>query len=232
MTWASVSAALGVSVSALLKWEKDPDVHARRRAACPRCGTAVLDVVAYSALLGYYLGDGHIARAARYYALRVACDEMYPGIIEDVTSCVASMRPAARVFLVRRPGCVDVQAHWQHWPCLFPQHGPGPKHLRPIVLESWQREVVQKQPGPFLRGLFHSDGCRANNWTRRTVAGQPKVYRYPRWQFSNASEDIRELCCWALDMVEIPWRQSNARVISVSPREAVARLDALIGLKG
>jgi hypothetical protein len=42
------------------------------------------------------------------------------------------------------------------------------------------------------------------------VAGQPKRYDYPRWQFTNVSADIRELCCWALDLVDIPWRQSNA----------------------
>lgn len=112
-----------------------------------------------------------------------------------------------------------------------PQHGPGRKHERPIILEDWQRAVVEDHPGPFLRGLFHSDGCRVDNWTRRVVAGEPKIYRYPRWQFCNASQDIRELCCWALDLVEIPWRQSNVRVISVSRRAAVARLDELIGLK-
>ena len=58
-----------------------------------------------------------------------------------------------------------------------------------------------------------------------------KRYDYPRWQFTNVSHDIRELCCWALDLVEISWRQSNAKTISVSRRADVERLDALIGLK-
>jgi hypothetical protein len=107
----------------------------------------------------------------------------------------------------------------------------GRKHERPIALESWQRRIVEAHPGPFLRGLFHSDGCRVINSTRRPVAGQMKLYRYPRWQFSNASADIRELCCWALDLVGIAWRQSNPRVISVSRREAVEALDTLIGPK-
>jgi hypothetical protein len=123
-------------------------------------------------------------------------------------------------------------SNWKHWPCLFPQHGPGRKHDRTIVLDQWQQRIVEAHPGPFLRGLFHSDGCRANNWTRRWVAGQWKRYDYPRWQFSNRSADIRELCCWALDLVDIPWRQSNRWTISVSTRPAVARLDRLIGLKG
>jgi hypothetical protein len=136
-----------------------------------------------------------------------------------------------RVFRVGAPGTVVVQAHWKHWPCLFPQHGPGRKHERPIVLERWQEDIVEAEPAAFLRGLFHSDGSRAANWTTRVVAGETKRYDYPRWQFTNVSTDIRELCCWALDLAEIPWRQSNAKTISVSTRAGVARLDELIGLK-
>ena len=129
------------------------------------------------------------------------------------------------------PGCVNVQSNWQYWPCLIPQHGPGRKHERPMVLEDWQRQILATSPGPFLRGLFHSDGCRVRNWTRRQVGGDWKRYDYPRWQFSNRSADIRELCCRALDLVDIPWRQSNKVTISVSIRPGVARLDELIGPK-
>lgn len=231
MTLAAIAEDTGISASTLIRWSKDPDALVRRRAPCPKCGSASLDRRAYATLLGYYLGDGHLARGPRYYALRVACDDNYPGIIDDVTTCIGEVRPSGRIFLVQRTGCTNVQSQWQHWPCLFPQHGPGRKHERPIILEDRQRAVVEDHPGPFLRGLFHSDGCRVDNWTRRVVAGEPKIYRYPRWQFCNASQDIRELCCWALDLVEIPWRQSNVRVISVSRRAAVARLDELIGLK-
>lgn len=230
-TWRSVADELGVSVSALMRWPNQTDAFELRRADCPRCGVASFDGPAYAALLGYYLGDGHISCAARHYALRVTCDETYPDIVKDVTACMAAMRPGGRIFLPRAPGCVNVHSNWQHWPCLFPQHGPGRKHERPIVLEDWQRSIVEEYPGPFLRGLFHSDGSRVKNWARRPVAGKPKTYEYPRWQFVNASQDIRELCCWALDLVDIAWRQSNVRVISVSRREAVARLDELIGLK-
>ncbi|WP_237111470.1 transcriptional regulator [Nocardioides sp. WS12] len=226
-----VSSELGVSVSTLIGWSKDPDAFERRRASCARCGSARLPASAYAALLGFYLGDGHIARGPRYFALRVSCDNTYLSIIEDVAACMAAVHPNGRIAQLRRPGCINVQSTWQHWPCLFPQHGPGPKHKRPIVLDDWQRTIVEDHPGPFLRGLFHSDGSRVKNWARRPVAGQPKTYEYPRWQFVNASQDIRELCCWALDLVDIPWRQSNVRVISVSRREAVARLDELIGLK-
>lgn len=116
---------------------------------------------------------------------------------------------------------------------LLPQHGAGPKHERPIALQTWQQCLVEAFPGAFLRGLFHSDGARVRNWARpRGPEGTPgRRYDYLRWQFVNASADIRELCCWALDLVGIAWRQSAPRTISVSRREAVAALDALIGLK-
>ena len=45
----------------------------------------------------------------------------------------------------------------------FPQHGPGRKHKRPIVLEAWQQAIVEAHPWQFLRGLLHSDGCRTIN---------------------------------------------------------------------
>ena len=168
---------------------------------------------------------------ARYYALRVSCDNAYPDIINDVAALISSVHPGRPVFRTAALGCTVVASHWMHWPCLFPQHGPGRKHERPIVLDDWQRQVVEAHPAEFLRGLFHSDGSRSKNWTRRRVAGEWKRYDYPRWQFTNHSADIRELCCWALDLVEVPWRQSNWKTISVSTRAGVARLDELIGLK-
>lgn len=71
-----------------------------------------------------------------------------------------------------------------------------------------------------------------NNWATRVVRGEKKRYDYPRWQFVNASEDILGLCTWALDLLEVTWRRSGQRVVSVSRREAVRRLDELVGPKG
>jgi hypothetical protein len=45
------------------------------------------------------------------------------------------------------------------------------------------------------------------------------------------SAEIRGWYCDALDLVGVPWRQSNAKTISVSTRAGVARLDELLGLK-
>lgn len=122
-------------------------------------------------------------------------------------------------------------AYWKHWPCVFPQHGVGAKHTRPIVLESWQQAIVERHPGRFLRGLFHSDGCRIVNWTEKTVAGERKRYEYPRYFFTNASEDILELCTWALDLLGIAWRRPTERQISMARERAVVMLDEHVGPK-
>ena len=132
---------------------------------------------------------------------------------------------------MRAPGVVVVQGNWKHWPCLFPQHGPGRKHERPIRLEEWQVDVVTAFPAPFLRGLFHSDGARVANWATRVVRGELKRYDYARWQFTNRSDDILALCGWALDLAGVAWRRSGPWTVSVSRKEAVAALDDLIGLK-
>ncbi|HEY0773790.1 MAG TPA: LAGLIDADG family homing endonuclease [Nocardioidaceae bacterium] len=228
----AVSLHLHVSRSALREW-RDHGVQPRGRATpCFRCeGTSPGDAAAYAALLGYYLGDGCVSRQRRTYSLRVSCDRGYPHIVSDVTAVVKAVHRGGRVCQVAAPGVVVVQNCWNHWPCVLPQHGPGRKHERSLTLEHWQRELVEAEPAAFLRGLFHSDGSRVNNWTSRLVAGERKRFDYPRWQFVNNSEDIRRFCAEALDLVGIAWKQSSWKTISVSTRAGVARLDELIGLK-
>lgn len=104
---------------------------------------------------------------------------------------------------------VVVQSNWMHWPCMFPQHGTGRKHERTLGMHAWQWDIVEQHPAEFLRGLFHSDGCRAKNWATQIVGGERKRYDYPRWHFTNESAEIMSWCGLALDMLEIPWRQSS-----------------------
>jgi hypothetical protein len=35
-----------------------------------------------------------------------------------------------------------IKSYSKHWPCLFPQRGPGPKHTRKIELEEWQAIII------------------------------------------------------------------------------------------
>jgi hypothetical protein len=141
------------------------------------------------------------------------------------------VKPGGRPHTRVRPGCVVTTVSWKHWPCLFPQHGQDGSTRGRSRSRTGNATLSRSTPADFLRGLFHSDGSRVANWATREVAGVPKRYPYPRWQFTNHSSDIRELCCWALDLLDLPWRQSNWKTVSVSRREAVARLDGLIGLK-
>lgn len=224
----AVSRELGINRSTLHAWRDTPRV---RTTNCSRCDDRALDEQAYAAMLGFYLGDGCVSQLARYCTLRVSCDAKYPGIIADVEQAIERVRPGHRTFRVRATGVVVVQSNWMHWPCLFPQHGPGRKHERVLGMQTWQRDIVNLHPADFLRGLFHSDGCRVNNWASRIVAGQKKRYEYPRWHFTNESAEIMTWCQEALDLLDIPWRWSSRRLLSVSRREAVARLDDLIGPK-
>jgi hypothetical protein len=80
---------------------------------------------------------------------------------------------------------------------------------------------------PLLRRLIHSDGCRSLN----TIHHPKKTYSYPRYTFSNRSDDIRGIFCDACDLLGIEWRVMNRWNISVARRDSVARLDEFVGLK-
>jgi hypothetical protein len=123
----------------------------------------------------------------------------------------------------QREGCIEVYSYWKHWSCVFPQHGPGRKHERHIRLVPWQEQIVERYPGAVLRGLLHSDGCR--------VLNRANGYVYPRHQFSNRSDDIRDIFCRACDLLGVDWKLSNAVTISVSTRSSVEKLDRIIGSK-
>ncbi|MGI8537601.1 MAG: hypothetical protein ACR2K2_14215 [Mycobacteriales bacterium] len=56
-------------------------------------------------------------------------------------------------------------------------------------------------------------------------------YRYPRYEFTNKSDDIRGICGEALDLLGIAWRPNGPWRISVARRAAVAALDEHVGPK-
>lgn len=234
-TLSEVSRARGVSRAAIRQWrDRSPGTTPHRSIEdCPRCTlTTPLVGPAYSHLLGCYLGDGCLSALPRgVFALRVSCDAKYPRVISDVQASIRQVRPASAVFEVWAPGCVVIQALWKHWVCLFPQHGPGRKHERPIVLEPWQQRTVDEHPKSLLRGLFHSDGCRSLNWTVRQLRDGPKRYEYSRYLFSNESDDIIGICAAALDALGIHWTRPRRNLLSVARRADVALLDEFVGPK-
>ena len=91
----AVARATGVARSTIREWR---DCEPRNRpGACPRCDTLPIDQEAYAALLGFYLGDGHIARAARYYFLRITCDLAHPQVIDDVVDLLGRIAGSSSI---------------------------------------------------------------------------------------------------------------------------------------
>ncbi|MGW6303192.1 helix-turn-helix domain-containing protein [Streptomyces niveus] len=204
---------------------------------CPRCDGRDLDRAAYVYLLGLYLGDGHISQHASVGApsLAITCGESWPGLMDECEAAIRAVFPDNSVCRVRRTGCRDVKVYSKHLYCLFPQHGPGRKHERTIALADWQREIVDAHPWELIRGLVHSDGCRNMNWTTRVVKGERKRYEYPRYWFTNVSDDIRQLYTDTLDRLGVEWkhctRHGKPYNISVARKASVALMDAHIGPK-
>ncbi len=70
-------------------------------------------------------------------------DASYPHLITLIERAIGRVHGGSgRVGTVSKVGCVEIYAHWQHWPCLFPQHGRGRKHRRTVALEPWQTRLV------------------------------------------------------------------------------------------
>lgn len=222
----------GVSISTIKRWRRgDRPGREYPRLFCPLCHRRPLDRRAYAYLFGLYLGDGHIARARTCYVLVLFCADAWPGLRREAEVALRAVMPSSAVCRVAKIGCTQVKSYSKHWPCLFPQHGPGRKHERRIELEPWQEEIVAEFPGAFARGLFHSDGYRGVNRVRRPLLGGDRWYEYPRYLFVNQSADILGLCGEALDRLGVTWRFSKPNTISVARRDAVARLDEFVGPK-
>ncbi|MFF4013585.1 helix-turn-helix domain-containing protein [Streptomyces sp. NPDC001843] len=202
---------------------------------CPRCMSRQSNRPAYAYLLGLYLGDGHIISKPKQHHLSVYCNAMQTGLIAAAEDAMRKVMPLPSVRRRYKPGCVEVKSYIKHWTCMFPQHGPGKKHERRIALEPWQQDIVDAHPWEFIRGLIHSDGCRITNWTTRLVGGERKRYEYPRYFFTNVSDDIRRLYTDRLDKLGIEWthrtRNGNPYNISVARKASVALMDAHVGPK-
>ncbi|MEW2394832.1 transcriptional regulator [Streptomyces sp. NPDC046862] len=231
----SVSMETGISRAAIRSWQVRIEPLMRSGIPCPRCRDIPgppEDPAAYAYLLGLYLGDGCInAHRRGVYFMRIALDNAWPGIINACETAMRSVRPDNSVYRVKKQGCVAVTGSSKHWPCLFPQHGPGTKHNRQIALEPWQQEIVDAHPWEFIRGLIHSDGCRITNWTTRLVRGAQKRYEYPRYFFTNKSADIIRLFTATLDKAGVDWKQANTNNISIARKASVALMDTHVGPK-
>jgi hypothetical protein len=156
----------------------------------------------------------------RTYVMRIFLNEGQPDVIDEAVRAMSELIPMRRVGLGRIGRCVIVRMYWGGWPSMLPQHGPGRKHSRRIVLEPWQEKLVATFPEQFVRGCIHSDGCRH----RRIVKGK----NYPAYSFSNRSNDILALFAWTCRLLGIHCSRSSQVAISVARRTDVARLDTVM----
>ena len=233
----SISMSTGISRATLHDWREHP-VSVNPRAFCPRCApNPVLPEpqADYAYLLGLYLGDGCIslagARDKRVWKLRIACADAWPGLIQECARAMIAVRPYNKVFTQQHPGCTEVVSTSRHWPCLFPQHGPGRKHLRRIELESWQRPLWRHMPGTLPVA-----------YSIRTAIAVSTGYEHVSLT-ETTGMSIRAICsatsprtfcgCAGRRWTGSGWcgASHGGTVISVARREAVARLDEFVGPK-
>ena len=226
-----ISRRLGVPRTTVRDWRKPRYVPRRPRRApsrCPRCwlpATRVeFDAGDYAELLGIYLSDGCINVGPRAERLRIFLDAAHPNVAAETEALLKRCFPENRVGRGSRHNghMVVLWVYSGHLSCLFPQHGPGKKHQRRILLEPWQDELVATAPWRFLGGCIRTDGCAFINRTG--------PYEYLSYDFCNLSRDILdhfERTCRGLGLR--PRRTANR--IRLNRREDVARMVEHVGIK-
>ena len=230
-----ISRVTGVPRSTISAWRHGRGCNWHRKLATACGDWRPVDEPAYAYLLGMYLGDGCLSVGRLGSAsLLVSLDTGYPQVVEEAGAAMAALfagSPLRRAYHATARVVVLKVSH-PALPYAFPQHGPGHKHKRPIELTEWQQRITRAHPESLIRGLIHSDGCRClNRFKVKLPSGRVAEYEYPRYFFSNLSEDIRRIFCEHCELLGIRWTQSNPRNISVSHRRSVARLDEFVGPK-
>lgn len=204
------------------------------RPRCPRCwhpGTAMEFTSSdYAELLGLYLGDGHIVEAGRTWRLRIFLDAKHRTVVREANALLERCFAGNRVGRASAPDArmAVLSVYNSHLPCLFPQHGAGPKHLRALVFEDWQQRHVGADPWALLRGLIRSDGCSFVNRTG--------PYEYPSYCFANRSREIVDLFLSACEQVGLRPRPTyfagrGIWHVRINRRACVAAMLENVGLK-
>lgn len=235
-----ISRRLGIPRSTVRDWRRPTYVSTRKipLETCPRCWRQTRPIrftpADYAELLGLYLGDGSISTHPRTDRLRIVLDDKYPGIIEDTRALLSRCFPQNGVHVGRgsKGKCSAISVYSRHLICLFPQHGPGAKHKRRIVLEHWQEDLVAAAPWAFLRGCIRSDG---SVFVNRTDIHRPEPYEYLSYDFANSSEDITGLFTDVCERLALRPRVSCDRMgrwhVRINRRASVDLMVRHVGLK-
>lgn len=188
---------------------------------------SILDIEpkSYSYILGLYLGDGYINKMKRTYKLRITLDVNQDLVIDECIKHLKILFPKNKINPVKRKNknCLDVIVYSNKLNIYFPQLGNGMKHQRKIELTKEQIEIIDTKF--LMKGLFHSDGSFY-------IAGN----KYPRYNFTNKSEDIIKIFLECLDVYNIDNRliynkRNNIYKIQIQKRKYVNILYQLLGEK-
>lgn len=226
-----VARRTGISRTTIRDWRRpryQPSTPAIARVTCPRCGRSARPMAFapgdYAELLGLYLGDGYLVRMPRTWRFRLYLDSKHTEIVQESSALLNRCFGSNVVTpLYRHDGAMTILSLYSsHLPCLFPQHGAGKKHERPIILEAWQEEAIVDAPWRFIRGCIRSDGCSFINRTG--------PYEYLSYEFFNYSQDILEMFCRTCDHVGVEYRRYAKRV-RIYRRPSVALMEAHVGIK-
>jgi hypothetical protein len=227
-----VARRIGIPRSTVREW-RAPSYRSKDKGyTCLRCWHTAKPIMFtpddYTELLGLYLGDGCISHHGRTDRLRIHLDTKYPEIIREAKALLQRSLPENRVGVVEAEGgaMVYLSLYSSHLVCLFPQHGRGKKHERRILLEAWQRRLVEQAPWGLLRGLIRSDGSVFVNRTG--------PYHYLAYDFCNKSKDIIDMFTKACRAVGVDYRATcwhDLWRIRINRRRSVDLLLAEVGTK-
>lgn len=221
-----VARRLGISRRTVRDWRVQGAAPAR--GICLRCWRAtslvLFSAADYAELLGLYLGDGHISPFPRTERLRLMLDAKYPVIVDEAAALLDRIVLDCKIGRqhVHDGRMVTLWSYYGHWSCLLPQHGPGKKHDRRMLLEPWQQRLVTAAPWAFLRGCIRSDGSVYINRTGK--------YAYESYDFANLSSEILDLFAATCARVGVEHRR-YAKCVRIYRRASVALMLEHVGRK-
>jgi hypothetical protein len=184
---------LGIDRGTIRQIVNDPEGYLKKSTI--EFDLSEIDKKSYAFILGAYLGDGCISKTHKpnVLRLRIALDIKYEKLNEEVIIELKKLFPNNKVNYVRvgeTNGCV-ISLYSTNLLKLFPQHDIGKKHERPIVLEDWQRDIVDEYNVEFLKGLIYTDGSFYYSG------------KYEYCNFTNKSMDIMNLCSESMSKLNI-----------------------------
>jgi len=184
---------LGIDRGTIRQIINDP--HGYLDKATIKFNVSEINRKSYAFILGVYLGDGCISKTHKpnVLRLRIALDVKYKKLNEEVISELKILFPNNKIsynVVGETNGCI-ISLYSTNLLTLFPQHDIGKKHERPIILEDWQREIIDEYNIEFFKGLIYTDGSFYYSG------------KYERCNFTNKSIDIIKLCSESMSKLNI-----------------------------